>query len=608
MDVLDKFTAGVVGKVKGDDSLWEARQWKGQLSFDWEKDKGAVELDAEAVTPLQAAHDAWKEIHWAPRFLVVTGAKMAVKSACGPAGTAWAAYDAVRLVKVVADAANSVKKAARPGFSGNISAKRTAKGGYLAEITLSPSASFEIWKLKSTSAGCELALSVVFVGTLIIKLEVDANRKIVRAKYPQAFLEGELKISLDVGGLEKADVEVLLDVAKGNKTAKGSTATRLSKLVAESALPELKPYTGPGGPDAGAGTGTGSLTAAATNCIPHLRVNHVASAEKTMHTAVHLVGTNVVSAAGGVIVDKLSASAVDVALHHVGEKVTTNLFEHFSEHATEELLELAMTRDVAWQGAQALFWRFQCRPRMVEVVQTSHPNASDNSAYCAGMLALSTLGETPNLVEISLTCDRGNTTIPDRRRLRAREEHRGYVWSTRSMSSRRRVSFPPWLLWCFLVDTAIQRRDGSYSATSLEANEHLHHPWRLPAPATHRTSPNITSASRHPSPRSPSTTHTLAGLASLATIMIESRAHPLVQPAPSSRAQEAYRRCRSSAMDVLYDACAGCEPGVGGTGSPEDDKAASGPATSASSRAGSTLRGGVTLVYGPSHPVLHAWK
>nr|GAT45903.1 predicted protein [Mycena chlorophos] len=65
--------------------------------------------------------------------------------------------------------------------------------------------------------------------------------------------------------------------------------------------------------------------------------------------------------------------------------------------------------------------------------------------------------------------------------------------------------------------------------------------------------------------------HMNASVVLLPMIEIASRADHSVQPAPSFRAQESYRRCRNPAMNVSYDARTGFEARIGGAGTPEDD-------------------------------------
>nr|GAT45232.1 predicted protein [Mycena chlorophos] len=98
----------------------------------------------------------------------------------------------------------------------------------------------------------------------------------------------------------------------------------------------------------------------------------------------------------------------------------------------------------------------------------------------------------------------------------------------------------------------------------------------LPQPGleTHPPPPHNPRRPPRPLPRGSSTLGTITKLVSLALIAIGSRVRLLAQRAPSSRAQEAYRRCRGPAMDVPYDARAGSEPIICRKASSEDDQAA----------------------------------
>ncbi|KAF7288324.1 hypothetical protein HMN09_01401800 [Mycena chlorophos] len=330
--ILDKFTFGLVAKVEKNKSLLNAKEWRGELSFDGYD----VKLKAEVVTTWQSARESWKKLHWAPRLLIVCGAKTAVRATCGPvAGTLWLAWDVAQITNGAMDAAISMIRGPFQGFWANISAEKIAsqRCQWLVKIVSSPSISMDLWKLESPTSGCKLTLSAVVVGTLRIEFKLDDDRNVVnRTRDHKLLFEGEIKISLEVEGLEKESAELLMDVAKGNRTARGSgSVPSLLREVEEYGSERSEPKFDTSDPDfdfdadfdapaQGPATYTSGVTAYSTTKV----------AKTTMHTAANRLGA-----------DLAAYKASDAILNKVVERSTEEVFHHVREKAMEKSMEKA---------------------------------------------------------------------------------------------------------------------------------------------------------------------------------------------------------------------------------------------------------------------------
>ncbi|KAF7288850.1 hypothetical protein HMN09_01367300 [Mycena chlorophos] len=358
LDLLNKFTAELVAKVEKNKSLLNAKEWRGELSFDGYD----VKLKAEVVTTWQSARDSWDKIHWAPRFLMVFGAKTAVRATCGPvAGTLWLAWDVAQITNGAMDAAISMIRGPFQGFWANISAEKIAsqRCQWLVKIVSSPSISMDIWKLKSATSGCELTLSVVLVGTLRIEFKLDDDRNVVnRTRDHKVLFEGDIKISLKVEGLENAFLEMLMDVVKGNRTARGSgSVPSLLREVEEYGSERSEPKFDTSDPDfdfdadfdapaPGPATYTSGVTAYSTTKV----------AKTTMHTAANRLGADLAAyKASDAILNKVVERSTEEVFHHVREKAMEKsmekVFQRVGEKTTEKLLEQVFTPDLLAHAA-----------------------------------------------------------------------------------------------------------------------------------------------------------------------------------------------------------------------------------------------------------------